>query len=427
MSLHRGTTVLAITLLSVVLAIGCSSPRFASGEPPDPGSRTAQEKEESTAPTAAASRGDAPQTTALKVSVIHKPLYAKGSDGKVHLEYDLVSTSVFPVPVTLTKVEVRASDGRRLLTLEGDALEARTQPLGSSQPPTREVPASGSLNTLVDIKVAPDKVPEQVTNRITYELPPDAPEILEAIIGTHTIKGPMLKVPRRPATVIAPPLSGEGWWNGNGCCDTTPHRSFRIAVDGERFVTPETFAIDWVQVGQVTVDGEQINRTFEGDGTQNEQYFAFGANVRSATDGEVVEVRDGLPNETPNTDPVNVHLPLDVGGNHVVVRVSPGVYAFYGHLQPGSIVVQEGDRVETGQLLGKLGSSGNSTQPHLHFDLSDGPDPLTSNSLPHVFDRYTWAGSVDVARSTAENLIIEGTPRTERKTYPLFPSVVYFR
>lgn len=235
MSLHRITTVLAITLLSVVLAIGFSSTRFASGDPSDSGTQPAQE-EPSTASTAAA-RGDAPQTTALKVSVIHKPLYVKGSDGKVHLEYDLVSTSVFPVPVTLTKVEVRAGNGRRLLTLEGEALEARTQPLGSSQPPTREVSASGSLNTLVDIKVAPDKVPERVTNRITYELPPDAPEILEAIIGTHTIKGPMLKVPSRPATVIAPPLSGEGWWNGNGCCDPTPHRSFRIAVDGKRFVT----------------------------------------------------------------------------------------------------------------------------------------------------------------------------------------------
>ena len=141
----------------------------------------------------------------------------------------------------------------------------------------------------------------------------------------------------------------------------------------------------------------------------------------------MVEVRDGLPNETPNTDPVNVHLPLDVGGNHVAVRVRPGVYAFYGHLQPGSIAVEEGDRVETGQLIGKLGSSGNSTQPHLHFDISDGPDALTSNSLPHVIDRYTWTGSVDVAQSTAENLVIEGTPRTERKTYPLFLSLVDFR
>jgi peptidase M23-like protein len=428
MSLNRRNALLVGGLLLMVLAIGFSSIRCASGEPSDPRPQTAQQELTTAAAEGARQAAvDAPQTTALKVSVIHKPLYAKGSDGKVHLEYDLVSTSVFPVPVTLTKVEVVAGDGRRLLTLEEDALEARTQPLGDYSATTREVPASGSLATLVDIKVPPGEVPERVTNLITYELPPDAPQILEALVGSHVIKGPKLEVPRRPATVVAPPLSGEGWWNGNGCCDTTPHRSFRIAVDGERFVTPETFAIDWVQVRQVTVDGEQVYRSFEGDGTQNEQYFAFGANVRSATSGEVVDVRDGLPNETPNTDPVNVHLPLDVGGNHVAVRVRPGVYAFYGHLQPGSIVVQEGDRVETGQLLGKLGSSGNSTQPHLHFDISDGPDPLTSDSLPHVYDRYTWAGSVDVAQSTAENLVIEGTPRPERKTYPLFPSLVEFR
>jgi Peptidase family M23 len=427
MSLHQRNALLVGGLLAVVLAIGFSSIRFASGEPSDPPRAQTVQEEPTTAPAEGAQQaaaGDAPQTTALKVSVIHEPLYAKGSDGKVHLEYDLVSTSVFPVPVTLTKVEVVAGDGRRLLTLAGDALEARTQPLGSTTP-TREVPASGSVATLMDIKVPPGEVPGRLTHRIAYELPPDTPEILKALIGSLTIKGPKLEVPHRPATVVAPPLSGEGWFNGNGCCDTTPHRSFRLAVDGLRYVTPETFAIDWVQVRENS-EGNTI--TFEGDPASNESYFAFGADVKSATDGVVVDVRDGLPNETPNIDPPqNVVLPVDVGGNHVAVRVRPGVYAFYGHLQPGSIVVKKGDHVRTGQLLGKLGSSGNSTQPHLHFELADGPDVVTANSLPFVIDRYTWAGEVDLAASSDTNLVIEGTPRTECKTHPLFPSLSDFR
>jgi hypothetical protein len=219
--------------------------------------------------------------------------------------------------------------------------------------------------------------------------------------------------------VIAPPLSGEGWFNGNGCCETTPHRSFRTAADGLRFATPETFAIDWVQV--------RDDRLFEGDGTQNEQYFAFGAEVRSATYGQVVVVRDGLPEETPNNDPKNVLLEQDFGGNHVVVRVRPGVYAFYGHMQPGSIDVRVGDQVEVRQRIGKLGNTGNSTQPHLHFELSDGPDPLTSNSLPFVIDRYELAGSVVEADSTDTSMPVEGTPRSEEKTHPLFLSVADFR
>jgi hypothetical protein len=425
MSLHRKTAVFAAASLAFALAVVFSSIGCAADEPPGTGSRTAQD-EEFTRP-ALATRGDAragerasdtPQTTALKASVIHEPLYARGSDGKVHLEYDLLSTSVFPDPVRLTKVEVLADDGRRLLNLEGDDLKARTQPLGDTTP-TSKVPPSSAVATLIDVVVPPGEVPERVTNRVTYELVPDTPEILEALISGLQTRGPRLEVPPRPATVIAPPLSGEGWFNANGCCEPTPHRSFRTAADGLRFATPETFAIDWVQL--------RGGRLFEGDGTKNEQYFAFGAEVRSATYGEVVVVRDGRPEETPNNDPKNVVLEQDFGGNHVAVRVRPGVYAFYAHLQPGSIDVGVGDTVETGQRIGELGNTGNSTQPHLHFELSDGPDPLTSNSLPFVVDRYTFAGSVDPDQSTDKDLLIDGTSQSERETYPLFPSVADFR
>jgi hypothetical protein len=446
---------LAASVVAVlVLGIGFSSIRFVSGEPSKAGSQAAKEKH-----SPAAARDDASKTTALKVSAIHAPFYVKGSDGKAHLEYDLVSTSVVPYPVTLTKVVVMAGDGRKLLTLEGDALEARTQPLGelNTFSGTREVASSGSVATLMDVKVPPDKVPERITHRITYELPPDTPKGLKAIIDSLTIKGPKLDVSRRPATVIAPPLSGKGWLNLNGCCFTTAegHRSHRLAVDGRRIVTPETFAIDFSQV--------QGTRFYKGDGTRNEQYFAYGAKVSSVANGKVVFVRDGLPEQTPNAAIVGVERTLDFGGNQVVVRIggarisrcvrSPwshpyrssaghgrrklgqveslsqrcGVYAQYYHLQPGSIDVQKGEHVKTGQLLGKLGNSGNSSGPHLHFGLSTGPEALTSDSLPFVFDRYTWAGSVDLEKSTLPNLLIEGTPRTERKSYPLDLSLADFR
>jgi murein DD-endopeptidase MepM/ murein hydrolase activator NlpD len=69
---------------------------------------------------------------------------------------------------------------------------------------------------------------------------------------------------------------------------------------------------------------------------------------------------------------------LDLGG---------GTYAFYAHLQPGSLRVKNGDRVTRGRVLGLLGNSGNSTEPHLHFHVSDGMSPLGSEGLP-----YTIAG-----------------------------------
>ena len=279
----------------------------------------------------------APQTTAIMTSVIPKalaPQYVKGSDGKVHIEYDLLSTNIMRIPVTLTGLEVRAGNGRRLLALQGDALEAATrQIIGAT---TREVPGSGAVATVVDIEVAPGEVPQRLTNRITYKFQPGTPQSAHTAIGSLRTEGPRLQVPRRPATVIAPPLSGKGWWSGNGCCvPGDAHRFLRLAVDGVRYTKPETFAIDWLGIR----DGEFL----KGDELENESYFAYGARVRSATGGRVVSVRNNMPDETPDLSGAplpSVKGPEDYAGNHVVVRMRPGVYALYAHLQPGSVAVR---------------------------------------------------------------------------------------
>ena len=75
-----------------------------------------------------------------------------------------------------------------------------------------------------------------------------------------------------------------------------------------------------------------------------------------------------------------------VGGNHIVLDLGGGRYAFYAHLQPGSLKVKVGDRVTRGQVIGLVGNSGNSTEPHLHFHISDGVSPLGSEGLPYVLD-----------------------------------------
>jgi murein DD-endopeptidase MepM/ murein hydrolase activator NlpD len=135
---------------------------------------------------------------------------------------------------------------------------------------------------------------------------------------------------------------------------------------------------------------------FEGDGARNEQWFSFGAEVTAAAPGTVVVTRDGLADGTPKSLPT-VQNPGEGAGNHVIVQIEPGVWAFYAHLQTGSIAVEIGDQVETGQPIGRLGNSGNSIGPHLHFGLIDGPNPLTANSVPMVLDDYDLTGSVDPA------------------------------
>jgi murein DD-endopeptidase MepM/ murein hydrolase activator NlpD len=82
------------------------------------------------------------------------------------------------------------------------------------------------------------------------------------------------------------------------------------------------------------------------------------------------------------------------GGNYAVVNIGHGRYAFYAHMQPGSLKVKVGDTVKTGQVLGLLGNTGNTDGAHLHFHIMDGPSPLLSNGLPFVFTTFTGEGVV---------------------------------
>jgi hypothetical protein len=354
------------------------------------------------------------QTTALLVTAIHDPLRVTGSDGMVHLEYDLVLTNVFTTPVTITSIDVLTPDGQSLLQLTGDSLKAMTRPLIGNTP-TDVVPQSGALAAMIDVVVPPDQVPEHLTHRISYELAPDAPAL--AVIGSREIRGPALTVDPFAPLVIAPPLRGAGWTNANGCCAASAHRSAILAVDGARLVKFETFAIDWIRL--------EGPRFYAGDGTRNEDHFAFGAEVLAVAHGTVAFVRDGMPEETPFEPSKSLRQPLDYGGNEVVLELAPGVFAFYAHLQPGSIRVQIGEAVKAGDVLGLLGNTGNTDAAHLHFQLADGPDVLTATSLPFVIDEWTLAGTVS-PEGTATDIRVVGPPESQADAFPLEMTVADF-
>lgn len=73
-------------------------------------------------------------------------------------------------------------------------------------------------------------------------------------------------------------------------------------------------------------------------------------------------------------------------GNVVVIHHASGEYGVQAHLQPGSILVQEGERVSIGQLIGKCGNSGNSSEAHLHVQLSTRADFLQGKSIRMRFE-----------------------------------------
>jgi Peptidase family M23/EamA-like transporter family len=170
--------------------------------------------------------------------------------------------------------------------------------------------------------------------------------------------------------VLSPPVEGGIWYMSEGCCnDDTHHRRGLAPINGQLAV-PQRFAIDFFRL-----DAE--HRTWVGDPSKVTSYLSYRQPVIAAAPGTVVASRNDLPNSTalPHPPPIP---PIDqTVGNFVIEQIAPGAYILYAHLDPGSVQVHAGQKVSRGQLLGRIGTSGNSTTPHLHFQLLTGRAHLT--------------------------------------------------
>ena len=113
-----------------------------------------------------------------------------------------------------------------------------------------------------------------------------------------------------------------------------------------------------------------------------------------------------------------------------MIRYGPRRYAFYAHMQPGSLRFKPGDRVRTGQVLGLLGNTGNTDGPHLHFHIMDGPSPLQSNGIPFVHPRYSARGVLTnltgVSAGQVGQISDAGLAGRFRRSMPLNDQVVGF-
>jgi hypothetical protein len=136
-------------------------------------------------------------------------------------------------------------------------------------------------------------------------------------------------------------------------------------------------------------------------GGRTRDCYGWGQPVHAALDGVVVQAVDGVAErqwlhpvrESWSTVKTTVAFargrldPAGLAGNHVIMQ-SAGTAALYAHLAPGSVAVTRGQRVRAGEVLGRVGHTGNSTAPHLHFHLMDSADPLRARGIPCAFAAY---------------------------------------
>jgi murein DD-endopeptidase MepM/ murein hydrolase activator NlpD len=212
--------------------------------------------------------------------------------------------------------------------------------------------------------------------------------------------------------------------NENGCCGRSDHTRALLTIEGTRWLA-QRFAIDWVRL-------DDQRRPYVGDWRVNENWHIFGDPIVSVSGGRVLETLDALPENTPPTPATNL-TPYTALGNHVIVAIGDGRFALYAHMQPGSVAVKAGDRVRRGQLLGRVGNTGSSAAPHLHFHVTDAPPAVASNGTPWVFDRFDYAARARNADAVNADVpapvaVLQNAPPPRQRTreMPLKGDVVDF-
>lgn len=325
-----------------------------------------------------------------------------GSDGVYHVAYDLQLTNATKVPATLDKVEVvDAADRSRVLAsfagtvlvdpecVYGNCNRLRTLP--SSPAPDTAITPQESRVLLVDFSFdSMDDAPKAVLHRM-YVTGAASPAAKEGTAVDYLVTP--FDVSAGETRVISAPYVGDNWVAQNGCCLIGfPHVPSLLPLSGA-LSNSQRFAIDWMHTND---DGA----FYEGDKTKNESYFGYGQEVRAVADGTISSTLDEVdanqPGILPANDPVLAKkLTVDnVDGNHIVQDIGGGAWAMYAHLIKGSLLVKPGDKVTAGQVIGKLGNTGNSNAPHLHFQLMNGPNLIGSDAVPYVLDEFLYAGYI---------------------------------
>lgn len=174
--------------------------------------------------------------------------------------------------------------------------------------------------------------------------------------------------------------------------------------------------VDWERKGRPAYQGSLLQYLLFGMPIRN--YYCWGKEVYAPCDGIVVSAVDGykerertkllsdLSNAYKNAhyfDPQK-HDVQTVAGNYIIIKVKDKVYAALVHLQNGSIQVIVGQHIKKGEVIGKVGHSGNSFGPHLHFQLMDSSDIATAKGLPCAFERY------EIWKDGEWNAVAKGIP-----------------
>jgi len=323
---------------------------------------------------------------ALTISSLNAPLPVQVTHQQL-LVYELHFYNAGPIPLRIKHIEIRDDENNLLKSLNESQINANSNLFVNGKHVANGVfELAQHTDAFAYIYLKFDKrksLPANLEHRIW-------------VVSTNADKSRShvnlayfdLAVSKDRIPVLSSPLKGHHWIAEAAISPTSYHRRAILPLDGNYYLA-QRYAIDWVHIKS---DGKEVH----GNMHDNHHWSAFGYEVLAVDDGLVTEVHDtikqnntppGLPDPQPNIS--------DLAGNHVILKIhqyGKDYYVLYAHMQPNSIRVSVGDKIKKGQVIGLLGNTGNSSQPHLHMQVSTNNDPLKSDGVPFIFAKTVLEG-----------------------------------
>lgn len=385
------------------------------------------------------------------IAVFASAIPVTGDDGRVWLAYELLVSALDP-RLALERLEVvttgqEAGDDAEIIASFGDAaLHDLAFDWAIRWDSTTVLPASGGAYSMpledgrgrILYLALPFRdaaaVPERVAHRLILR-PRDSKEDFVLVEGAAVR-------PSGAPVALGPPLAEGPWLVVGGLSEEPSHHRISLVTfdQGGHLNLPQRFAIDFLGLdaegrsGGARGGGEPLRH--RGAFEANEDYPAHGRTVLAVADGVVRFVRGSIPENEPGMSRAVPMTIKTVSGNEIVLELEEGIVARYAHLEPGSLLVREGERVRRGQPIARVGNSGSSMLPHLHFDVVRLPPEWreavrdaglaarwkVGQGVPFTFDAFELLGRCE----EEEEVCRLAEPVQRRDALPLDRSTIRF-